>query len=244
MQTSTPARLNLGDPTDEHTVGMESSGNSACAQCHAEVPFQRQLMYLAAALVAGLVLAPVALAQEPGAAIPLQPSLRGSIAVSKAMTPAQKTATLEEALNKETDRRGELDSKVAALTEENSRLASAQETLARGKASADGELARTRDALLRVQRDFESLRGAYTRMTKTVGLSLAFIAPVAVLIFALLVWLLLITRKLEARVHDVPTLAKMHEYEGHVARLHEQIHAEKSHNAVLRERLANLGISE
>jgi len=58
MQTSTPARLNLGDPTDEHTVGMESSGNSACAQCHAEVPFQRQLMYLAAALVAGLVLAP------------------------------------------------------------------------------------------------------------------------------------------------------------------------------------------
>jgi|GEM_PF-2143672 hypothetical protein len=201
-------------------------------------------MQFAAALIAAHVVAPVALADEPGGSIPMPPSLRGSVAASKAMTPTQKMATLEEALNKETDRQVELDSKVAALTEENSRLASAQEALGRGKASADGELARTRDALLRVQRDFESLRGAYTRMTKSVGLSLAFIAPVAVLIFALLVWLLLITRKLEARVHDIPTLAKIHEYEGHVARLQEQIHAEKSHNAVLRERLTNLGISE
>lgn len=199
---------------------------------------------MAAALVAGLVVAPVALAEEPGGGVPLSPSLRGSIAVSKAIPPAQKIATLEEALNKETDRRVDLDARVAALTEENSKLASAQEALTHDKASADGELARARDALMRVQRDFESLRGAYTRMTKTVGLSLAFIAPVAVLIFALLVWLLLITRKLEARVHDVPTLAKMHEYDSQVARLHEQIHAEKSHNAVLRERLANLGISE
>jgi cell division protein FtsL len=160
------------------------------------------------------------------------------------MTPVQKIATLEEALNKETDQRADLDARVAALTEENSRLTVAQEALARGKASADGELTRTRDALFRVQRDFESLRSAYTKMTKTVGLSLAFIAPVALLNFALLVWLLLITRKLEARVHDVPTLAKIQEYQGHLARLNDQIHAEKSHNAVLRERLTNLGISE
>jgi hypothetical protein len=201
-------------------------------------------MNLAAVLVAGLLVAPAALAEEPGGSIPLPPSLRGSIAVTKAIPPDQKIATLEEALSKESDRRVDMDARVATLTKENSRLASAQESLVRGKASADGELAKTRDALLRVQRDFESLRGAYTRMTKTVGLSLAFIAPAAVLIFALLVWLLLITRKLEARVHDVPTLAKMHEYDSQVARLHEQIHAEKSHNAVLRERLTNLGIAD
>ena len=160
------------------------------------------------------------------------------------MTPAQKTTALEEALNKEADGQADLEARVAALTEVNSRLGSAQEALARGKASADGELAKTRDVLSRVQRDSESLRGAYTKMTKTVGLSLALIAPVAVLVFALLVWLLLITRKLAARVHDVPTMAKIQEFEGHVARLHDQIHAEKSHNAVLRERLTNLGIAE
>jgi hypothetical protein len=160
------------------------------------------------------------------------------------MTPAQRVAAREDALNKESDRRVDLDASVAALTEENRKLTAAQEALARGKASADSELARTRDALSRVQRDFESLRGAYTKMTKTVGLSLAFIAPFAVLIFALLGWLLLITRKLAARVHDVPTLAKMHEHDSQVARLHEQIHAEKSHNAVLRERLTNLGIAD
>jgi hypothetical protein len=199
-------------------------------------------MRATAALVAALVLAPVALAEEPGGAIPLPSSLRGSIAVSKAMAPAQKIATLDEALNKETDRRVDLDARVATLTEENTRLVSAQEALARGKASADSELARIREALARSQRDFESLRGDYTRTTKIVGLSLAFIAPLALLIFALLGWLLAITRKLATRVHDVPTLAKIHEYETHVARLHDQLNAEKSHNVVLRERLARLGI--
>ncbi len=158
------------------------------------------------------------------------------------MTPAQKAATLEEMLDKETDRRVELDTRVAALTEENSRLSSAQEALARDKASVAGELARTRDALARAQRDFESLRGEYARIARIVGLSLALIAPLALLIFALLGWLLLITRKLAVRVHDVPTLAKIQEHETDVARLHDQINAEKSHNAVLRERLANLGI--
>ena len=102
--------------------------------------------------------------------------------------------------------------------------------------------ARTRDALARSQRDFESLRRDYSRTTKIVGLSLAFIAPLALLILALLGWLLAITRKLATRVHDVPTLVKIQEYETHVARLHDQLNAEKSHNVVLRERLAKLGI--
>ena len=88
-----------------------------------------------AATIAALLLAPMALAEEPGGGIP---SLPGQIVVSKPMTPAQKIATLEEALNKETDRRVDLDAKVAALAQENSRLAAAREALARDKASAEG----------------------------------------------------------------------------------------------------------
>jgi hypothetical protein len=194
-----------------------------------------------AVLLAALVLAPVALAEEPGGGTPSPPR---QIVVSKSVTPVQKAAILEEMLNKETDRRVDLDAKIAALTQENSQLALAQEALARDKASADGELARTRDALSRVQRDFETLRGDYTRITKTVGLALGFIAPLTLLIFGLLGWLLFITRKLAARVHDVPTLARIGEYEGHVAHLHDQLNAEKNRNAVLRERLANLGIAD
>ena len=201
-------------------------------------------MHLTAALVAALILAPAALAAEPGGSIPLPPSVRGSITVSSAMTPAQKIATLEEALGKETDRRADLDARVASLAQENSNLALAQEALVRAKRSVDGELARSREALSRVQRDLESLRGDYPRIAKTVGLSLAFIAPLTLLIFALLGWLLLITRKLAARVHDVPTLAMIREYQTDVAKLHDQLNAEKGHNAVLRERLANLGISD
>jgi hypothetical protein len=160
------------------------------------------------------------------------------------MTPAQKIVTLEEALNKESDRRGDLETKLATLGQENSSLTSDKEALMRDKASVDGELARTRGALSLVQRDFESLRGDYTRIAKIVGLSLAFIAPLTLLIFALLGWLLVIVRRVAARVHDVPTLAMIQEYESNVARLHDQLNAEKSHNAVLRERLANLGIAD
>ena len=195
-------------------------------------------------LVAALAFAPLALAQEPGGGIAPRPPVRGQIAVSNAMTPAQKIATLEEALNKETDRRVDLDAKVVALAQENSRLAAAREALARDKASAEGELARTRDAQSQLQRDLVSLRGDYTRIAKTLGLSLAFLAPLALLIFGLLGLLLFITRKLAVHVHDVPTLAKIHEYETLVAHLHDQLKAEKGHNAVLRERLANLGISD
>ena len=184
----------------------------------------------------------MALAQEPGGLIPSRLSLQGQIAVSKPVTPAQKIATLEEALNKETDRRVDLDAKVVALAQENSRLTSAREALARDKASADGELARTRDALSQLQRDFVSLRGDYTRIARTLGISLAFLVPLALLIFALLGLLLFITRKLAVHVHDVPTLAKIHECETLVAHLHDQLKAEKGHNAVLKQRLTNLGI--
>ena len=49
-------------------------------------------------LVAALAFAPLALAQEPGGGIAPRPPVRGQIAVSNAMTPAQKIATLEESL--------------------------------------------------------------------------------------------------------------------------------------------------
>jgi hypothetical protein len=192
-----------------------------------------------AALIAALAIAPMAHAEESGGSVP---SLPGQIAVSKPLTPAQKIATLEEALNKETDRRVDLDAKVLALAQENSRLASARDALARDKASSDSELARTRDAMAFVQRDFGSLRGDYTRIAKTIRLSLESLVPLALLIFALLGWLLFITRRLAVHVHDVPTMAKLHEYETLVAHLHDQLKAEKGHNAVLKERLTNLGI--
>jgi hypothetical protein len=164
------------------------------------------------------------------------------MAVSKSMTPVQKIASLEEMLNQETDRRVALDSKVAALTSENDRLTAAHVGLVRDKATVDSELGRTRDSLARVQRDLESVRGEYMRTIKIVSLALAFIAPLTLLVFALLGWLLLSARKLALRVHDVPTLAKIHEYDANLAHLRDQLNAEKNHTEVLRERLSKLGI--
>jgi len=192
-----------------------------------------------AALIAALAISPMALAEESGGSVP---SLPGQIAVSKPMTPAQKIATLEEALNKEIGRRVDLDAKVVSLAQENSRLVSARDALTRDKASSDAELARTRDAMSLLQRDLASLRGDYTGIAKTIRLSLESLAPLALLILALLGLLLFITRKLAVHVHDVPTMAKLHEYETLVTHLHDQLKAEKGHNAVLKERLTNLGI--
>jgi len=201
-------------------------------------------MYQTAALFAALVLAPVALAEGTGEPVPVPPSLRGPIAVSKAMTPAQKVASLEDGLNKETDRRVELETKMQGLAQENTRLATAQATLMREKAVSDGELASTREALTRAQRDFEGLRAGYVVITKIIGLSFPVLAAVVLFILALLAWLLFITRKLAARVHDVPTILQIQEYETHLAHLRDQINAEKAHNAVLRDRLSKLGIAE
>jgi hypothetical protein len=197
-------------------------------------------MYPTAALTVVLLLAPVALAEETGGAVPIP--VRGQIAIGKAMTPAQKVTALEEALNKETDLRVELGAKVESLTEENAKLASAHQALSHDKATVDGELARTRDALSRAQRDFESLRAGYAVIARTISLSLPFIVCLTLVVFILIGWLLLITRKLTARVHDVPTIAQILEFEGQIAHLHEQINADKNHIAALKERLANLGI--
>jgi hypothetical protein len=197
-------------------------------------------MHPTAALVAILFLSPVALAEEAGGAAPIP--VRGQIAVGKALTPIQKIAALEEALNKETDLRVELDAKVENLTAENAKLASAHGVLKRDKAAIDGELIKTREALARAQRDFDSLRAGYVTISKTISLSLPFIVCLTLVVFILIGWLLRITRNLAARVHDVPTVAQILEYEGQVARLREQLNVDKSHITALKERLANLGI--
>jgi hypothetical protein len=197
-------------------------------------------MHPTAALVAVLVLSPVALAEEAGGTAPIP--IRGQIAVGKALTPIQKILALEEALNKETDLRVELDAKVENLTAENTKLASAHELLKRDKATLDSELIKTRDVLVRSQRDFDSLRAGYVTISKTISLSLPFIVCLTLTVFILIGWLLRITRKLALRVHDIPTITQIFEYEHQVARLHEQLNVEKSHIAALKERLANLGI--
>jgi hypothetical protein len=201
-------------------------------------------MYPTAALIAMLLLAPVALAEEGGAAVPIPPSLRGSIGVSKALTPAQKVATLEETLNTETDRRVELEGKLDTLSQENTRLASTHEALVRDKAAADGELARTREALTRAQRDFEALRAGYVVITRIIGLSFPVIAVLVLFVFALLGWLIFITRGLAARVHDVPTITQIREYDGQIGHLHELLNVEKTHVKMLKDRLSKLGIAE
>jgi hypothetical protein len=197
-------------------------------------------MYPTAALVAVLVLSPVALAEEAGGSAPIP--VRGQIAVGKALTPVQKITALEEALNKETDLRVELDAKVANLTADNARLASAWEGLKRDKAALESELTKTHDVVVRAQRDFDSLRVAYVTISKTISLSLPFIVCLTLMVFILIGWLLRITRKLAVRVHDIPTITQIFEYERQMAHLHEQLTIDKSHIAALKERLANLGI--
>jgi hypothetical protein len=170
------------------------------------------------------------------------PVVGGKIAVATAMTPAQKLAALEESLTKEVDRRTEAERRLEILQQENAKLGGIQGALAREKTALEADLARTRDTLTKTQRDAEVLRADYARLARTIGLSLPVIAVLVLAVLGLLVWMLLFVRKLAARVHDVPTLHKIHDYETAFTRMQDQLNAEKRHVAVLKERLAAIGI--
>jgi len=166
-------------------------------------------MRTTAALVAALIVAPVALAEEPGDATLPAPSPARPDNGGKPMNPAQKTAALEEMLERETDRRVDLDAKVAALAQENNRMVSAQAALARDKASPTASWQEHATPWRVPSATSSRLRGEYTRTNqdrrpvsrthrtrRPAHLCPARLAPV-------------ITRKLAVRVHDVPTLAKI-----------------------------------
>jgi septal ring factor EnvC (AmiA/AmiB activator) len=190
-------------------------------------------------LFALLSLDSLALAEE-GAVAP--PSMKASIEISKALSPVQKIAALEDGLNKETDRRVEMEAKVESLNSEIARLQSAQMALNRDKSSAESELGKTREALARAQRDFEALRAGYVVITKIIGISFPVIAALVLFVLVLIGWLLFVTRRLAVRVHDMPTVVQIQSTQGHLAQLQEQITAEKHRNAQLKERLSMLGV--
>jgi hypothetical protein len=182
-----------------------------------------------------------ALAEE-GAEPVVPPPMKTSIEVSKAMSPAQKLAAMEEGLTKETDRRVEMEAVAESLKSEIARLQTAQTALNREKAAAESELGKTREALARAQRDFESLRAGYTVVTKIIGYSYPVIAALVLFILVLLGWLLFVTRRLAVRVHDMPTIVQIQEYQGHLAQLQEELSVERTRNAALKERLSMLGV--
>jgi hypothetical protein len=177
---------------------------------------------------------------EDGPVVP--PPMKASIEISKALSPTQKIATLEEGLNKETDRRVEMEAKVESLNGEITRLQTAQVALNHDKSTAESELGKTREALARAQRDFEALRAGYAVVTKIIGYSFPVIAALVLFLLVLIGWLLFVTRRLAVRVHDMPTVVQIQNYQAHLAQLQEQITAEKHRNAQLKERLAMLGV--
>jgi hypothetical protein len=183
-------------------------------------------------------------------AVPLPPDkanlpvIGGQIAVGKALPPAQKIALLEETLNRESDRRAELEKQVADLTTESNKLTSLSNSLSRERSALDAELTRTRDTLSRIQRDYESLRGDYSRIKRVASLALPIVGIVGLVLLALLTWLVILFRRQAEHVHDVPTLAQIHEAEGQLGQLQEQLKTEHRQNQALRDRLGSMGIVE
>jgi hypothetical protein len=145
-------------------------------------------------------------------------------------------------LTRETDRRVEMESVVESLKSEIARLQTTQTALNREKAASESELGKTREALARAQRDFESLRAGYTVVTRIIGYSYPVIAALVLFILVLLGWLLLVTRRLASRVHDMPTIVQIQDYQGQLAQLQEHLSVERTRNAALKERLSMLGV--
>jgi hypothetical protein len=190
---------------------------------------------LAVAILAG----PRAWAQKPDA-----PTAFGGGLVARVLPPAEKIKVLEEELAKEMDRRSKLEEEIPRRTMENSELVANLKNAQKDGAVLEAKLTEAREREVQLQRTNDRLREETERVTVSVRLALPIIAGIAIVMLAMLVWMLMFLRQVAARVHGQRTLSEMHELEGRLVHTNDLLNAELKRAQALRHKLAELGVSE
>ncbi len=199
--------------------------------------------YLAvtAAFAGTTLLAPGAFAE---AQKPDSPAAVGGGVVARVLPAAEKIKVLEEELAKEVDRRVKAEEDNSRRIAENNELAASAKSFAKERAVLDVRLAETREREAQLQKMNDRLREEIEHVAGTVRYALPVIAVVVIMVLAMLAWIFRFLRKVAARVHSQRTLAEMHELEGRLAHANDQFNAELKRNQTLRNKLAELGISD
>ncbi len=211
------------------------------SECRLESALQSTLRWTSACAVLAIAMlaGPRALAQKSDT-----PAAVGGGLVARVLPPAEKIKVLEEELAKEIDKRVKLEEEIPQRTLENSELAASLKTAQKEHSALESKLVEARERELQLQRTNDRLREETERVTVSVRYALPIIAGIAIMMLAMLVWMLLFLRQVAARVHGQRTLSEMHELEGRLIHTNDLLSAELKRTQALRHKLAEFGVSD
>jgi len=189
----------------------------------------------------------IVLCAAPAPAQAEKPDVAAAIAgggVARVLAPAEKLKFLEEELAKESDKRVKFEEEASLRSKENAELLVNLRAIQKERASLEAKLAEMREHENHLQRTNDRLREETERVTVSVRFALPIIAGIAIIILALIVWMLMFLRQVAARVHNQKTLSEIHELEGRLIHTAETLNAEQKRNQALRQKLSEMGVSD
>ena len=172
------------------------------------------------------------------------PAALGGGLVARVLPPGEKIKVLEEELAKEMDKRVKLEEEIPRRTSENNELVANLKSAQKERTALEAKVTEAREREVQLQRTNDRLREETERVTVSVRLALPIIAGSAIVMLAMLVWMLLFLRQVAARVHGQRTLSEMHELEGRLIHTNDLLNAEVKRTQALRHKLAEFGVSE
>ena len=155
------------------------------------------------------------------------PAAVGGGLVARVLPAAEKIKVLEEELAKEIDK-----------------LIASQKSAQKEQVALEAKLTEAREREVQLQRTNDRLREETERVTVSVRFALPIIAGIAIMMLAMLVWMLMFLRQVAARVHGQRTLSEMHELEGRLIHTNDLLNAELKRTQALRHKLAEFGIAD
>jgi hypothetical protein len=172
------------------------------------------------------------------------PGAPGGGVVARVLAPAEKIKFIEEELAKESDRRMKLEEETAHRSRENSQLLDNLKSAQKERAALDAKLAEAREREGLLQKTNDRLREETERVTVSVRYAMPIIAGGAIIMLAMMIWILLFLRQVAARVHSQRTISEMHELEGRLIHTNDLLAAELKRTQALRNKLAELGVAD
>jgi DNA repair exonuclease SbcCD ATPase subunit len=172
------------------------------------------------------------------------PAAIGGGLVARVLPPAEKIKVLEEELAKEIDKRVKLEEEIPRRTSENNELMANLKSAQKDRTALEAKVTEAREREVQLQRTNDRLREETERVTVSVRLALPIIAGSAIVMLAMLVWMLMFLRQVAARVHGQRTLSEMHELEGRLIHTNDLLNAELKRTQALRHKLAEFGVSD
>ena len=164
--------------------------------------------------------------------------------VARVLPPGEKIKVLEDELAKEIEKRVKLEEELPRRTAENNTLIANLKNAQKDRAALEAKVTEAREREVQLQRTNDRLREETERVTISVRYALPIIAGIAIMMLAMLVWMLMFLRQVAARVHGQRTLSEMHELEGRLIHTNDLLNAELKRTQSLRHKLAEFGVSD